>query len=414
MSYIDVEYYIETPENIEKAAEKMAGIQSVGILKNVPVIVKNKLSKYNAIIKEINKTGYKNKFELPTRMKNFKKVNCAKIILSFPIHNFGDNIAQFLTTIAGEIFDIKELTAIKVVDVKFTKDYLKFFKGPKFGIKGIRDIIKVKKRPFFGAIIKPCVGLSAKEISKLAYSVALAGADFIKDDELLGDVSYNTVKERVKAVSSGLKKVYEKTGKVTMYAFNITDYHDKIFMLHDIVKKYGGKAVMFNVLAGGFLLLKKLSEYTELPIHCHRDFSVAVIRSPYIGLTSNLFTKLVRICGGDMIQCGGIASSLYETDEEVLKNFSACTDNLFHIKKSLPVSSGGEWAGKLPVNLRKIKNNDFLFLCGSGVFDHPQGAFFGMKSIFSAYEAIRKGIKPEDFDCIALKNAIEYFGKVIY
>ncbi|MCX7697910.1 MAG: RuBisCO large subunit C-terminal-like domain-containing protein [Candidatus Goldbacteria bacterium] len=414
MSYIDVEYYIETIKHPEEIAEKMAGIQSIGIQKNINKKVRKKLEKYSAIIKKIKLTGYKNKYELPTRVKNGKRVNCASVILSFPVRNFGGNIAQFLTTVAGEIFDLKELTALKVLDIKFTLDFIKFFKGPKFGLEGTRDIINAKRRPLFGAIIKPCVGLTAKEIAELAFNVALAGADFIKDDELLGDVSYNTIKQRAKAVSSGLKKAYEKTGKITMYAFNITDYPDKIFLLHDTVKKYGGKAIMYNVLAGGFPLLKKLAEYTELPIHCHRDFSVAILRSEYIGLTSNLFTKLVRICGGDMIQCGGIESSLYEKDEEVLKNFSACTEKLWHIKKALPVSSGGEWAGKLPVNLRKIKNSDFLFLCGSGIFDHPDGPFAGMKSIISAYRAIKKGIKLENFDCNALKKAIEYFGEVIY
>ncbi len=414
MSYIDVEYYIETIKNPEEMAEKMAGIQSIGILKNVSKSVKQRLQKHKALVKEVKITGYKKNYELPTCVKNNLKVNCAKVILSFPVFNFDGNIAQFLTTIAGEIFDLQEITALKVIDVKFTKDFLKFFKGPRFGLEGVKDIVKVKGRPLFGAIIKPCVGLTAREISKLAYDVALAGADFIKDDELLEDVGFNKIYKRVKAVSEGLKKVYEKTGKIVMYAFNITDYPDRVFMLHDIVKKYGGKAIMYNVLAGGFPLLKKLSEYTELPIHCHRDFSVAVFRSKYIGITSYLFTKLVRICGGDMIQCGGISSSIYEDDDEVLKSFSACTENLLHIKKALPVSSGGQWAGKLPVNLRKIKNNNFLYLCGSGVFDHPDGALSGMQSIISAYKAIKNGIKLENFNCKALKKAIEYFGRVIY
>lgn len=414
MSYIDVEYYVETIINPYSLAEKMAGIQSVGVQKNISLKTEKKLRKHRAIVKEVKITGHKKRYELPTRVKTGLKVNCARLVLSFPVHNFGGNIAQFLTTIAGEIFDIQEITALKILDVKFTGDFLKFFKGPKFGIEGIRDIVKAKARPLFGAIIKPCVGLSPKEIAKLTFDVALAGADFIKDDELLSDVDFNRIKERAKAVGSGLKKAYEKTGKITMYAFNITDYPDKIFALHDTVKKYGGKAIMYNVLAGGFPLLKKLADYTELPIHCHRDFSVSVLRNKYIGLESYLFTKLVRICGGDMIQCGGIASSLYEKDEEVLKNFSACTEKLWHIKKALPVSSGGEWAGKLPVNLRKIKNNDFLFLCGSGIFDHPDGAFAGMQSIFSAYTAFKKGIKLENFNCNALKRAMKYFGEIIY
>jgi len=32
---------------------------------------------------------------------------------------------------------------------------LKSFKGPKYGIKGLRKYLKVKKRPLLGTIIKP-------------------------------------------------------------------------------------------------------------------------------------------------------------------------------------------------------------------------------------------------------------------
>jgi ribulose-bisphosphate carboxylase large chain len=412
MSYLDVRYYLETFENPEKIAEMIANMQSTGTWKELPEKYEKSLKKYKAKVKFVKKIGKKRKIELPTRIKINKKINCADVVISYPVENFGDNITLLLTTVAGEIFDMSQLTAIKVIDINFTDEYLKFFKGPKFGIDGIREITGVKDRPFFGGIIKPCVGLSAKQIAGLTYKVAVNGADFIKDDELLGNMDYNTVKQRAEEIGKVLKKVYEKTGKKVLYAINVTDYPDRVFLFHDIIKKYGAGALLFNVLAGGFSVLKKLADYTELPIHCHRDFSVATFRCKYLGITSKLFTKIVRICGGDMIQCGGIDSGyLFEKDEEVLENFSACTQELSHIKKALPVSSGGQWAGKIPVNLQKIKNNDFLFLCGGGIFTHPDGPAAGIKSIYAAYEITKNGEKIENSGCKELKNAIKYFGK---
>lgn len=412
--YIDVKYYIETLDPVKKTAKLISTMQSTGTWAGVKKETKKIIKQFGAKVKDIKLLKPANIIHLPTRKKINKKIFCAEIIISYPWQNFGKNIAMLLSTIAGEIFDLSELTAIKVIDINFPDSYLKLFKGPKFGLAGSRNIVSVYNRPLFGAITKPCVGLSAYEISKIAYEVSLAGIDFIKDDELLANAFYNSVSERAKETGRVLKKVYKKTGKKTMYAFNITDNPDKVLKLHDIAVKNGAKAIMFNLLTGGFNTLNMLSEHTSVPIHCHRDFAVSTFRSPYIGITSYVFTKLARIAGGDQIQCGGIAGYLYEEDNEVLKNFKGCLENLGNIKQSLPVSSGGMWAGTLPVNLRKIGHNDFMFLCGGGIFGHPNSGSGGVKSIFAAYNAIQQGIKLEKYDDIYLKNAIKQFGKVIY
>jgi ribulose-bisphosphate carboxylase large chain len=412
--YIDVKYYIETPEPVNKIAKLIASMQSTGTWSDVKQETKRLIKKYGAKVKDIKILKQTNQIHLPTRLNKDKKINCAEVVISYPWENFGKNIAMLISTIAGEVYDLSELTAIKVIDIDFPPQYLNLFKGPKFGIAGSREIVNVYDRPLFGAITKPCVGLTAKQIAGIAYEVSLAGIDFIKDDELLADAVYNSITQRSKDVSRFLKKSYKKTGKKTMYAFNITDNPDRVLKLHDIAVKNGAKAIMFNVMTGGFNTLNVLAEHTHVPIHCHRDFAVATFRCPFIGITSYVFTKLTRLAGGDQIQCGGISGYLYEDDEDVLQNFNACLINFGHIKKSLPVSSGGMWAGTLPINLRKIGHKDFLFLSGGGIFGHPDGGFAGVKSILSAYEAIQKGIKLEEYNCPYLKKAIEKFGIVRY
>jgi ribulose-bisphosphate carboxylase large chain len=412
--YLRAVYYIETPDDFNKTAELIARMQSTGTWKELNAETNRMTARFGAKVVKAEITGEKQGFALPTKHAPAIKVSCGIVEIDYPVENFGPKISMLLTTVAGEIYDMSELTAVKVLDIKFDDEYLSGFHGPKFGLEGCREIAGAFERPLFGAITKPCVGLSPEEIARMAYEVSKAGADFIKDDELLADAPYNRVIDRVKAVSAGLKRSFEETGKTTMYAFNVTDDPDEVIALHDTVKKYGGRALMFNVMTGGFGVLNKLSRITELPIHCHRDFAVTTFRPKEMGITSTLFTKLTRMCGGDQIQCGGIDGYLFETDDEVAGNISACTEKLGNIKKSLPVSSGGQWAGKLPVNMRIIGNKDFMMLSGGGVFSHPDGGYAGMKSIISAYEAFTKGIKLEDHDSGELKRAIGHFGKVSY
>ncbi|MEI7640314.1 MAG: RuBisCO large subunit C-terminal-like domain-containing protein [bacterium] len=412
MKNIRVKYFIQTPEDPRKIAQTMATMQSTGTWQKLDRETKKIVSRFGAKVYSVSKTAQR-AGALPTKYKN-KRKNAAIVEIDYPYNNFGFNIPMLLTTVAGEIFDMQELLSVKLLDIEFPKEYLNKFQGPKFGLEGSRKIAGAYDRPLFGAITKPCVGITPKEIARLAYEVSCAGADFIKDDELLADAPYNRLKDRVKAVSAGLKKAYEETGKTTMYAFNVTDDPDKVLGLHDLVVKGGGRAIMFNVLAGGFGTLTMLSKHTQVPIHCHRDFSVAAIRSGHIGLSSALFTKLTRLCGADQIQCGGIDGYLYETDEEILENFKTCLAPLGKIKKVLPVSSGGEWAGKIPINMRKIKNSDYMFMAGGGVFGHPDGGYAGMRSLIIAYETWKNGKKLETSKDKTLKRAIEKFGKVVY
>lgn len=267
-----------------------------------------------------------------------------------------------------------------------------------------------------GAIIKPCVGLSPDALAELVYQGAKGGLDFIKDDELLADTEYNNLRERVQKVMAALQRAEEETGEKTMYAFNITDRVDRIRALHDIVVENGGNCVMINVATAGISAMRVISEYTQVPIHCHRDFAPAYVRSPHLGISFPVLTKLFRMAGADQIHAGAIQGKLYGSDGDFLADMWACVQKLAHIAPSLPVSSGGQWAGKVPVNYRKVGHVDFLHLSGGGIYAHPDGPESGARSVRQAWEATLQGIPLEEYaqDHLELKRAIEHFGRVIY
>src|SRR3990167_6435621 len=64
-------------------------------------------------------------------------------------------------------------------------EYINAFKGPKFGIAGIRKTLNIYNRPLLGTIIKPKLGLNPEEHAKVAFEAWLGGCDLVKDDENL-------------------------------------------------------------------------------------------------------------------------------------------------------------------------------------------------------------------------------------
>ncbi len=94
----------------------------------------------------------------------------------------------------------------------------------------------------------------------------------------------------------------------------------------------------------------------------------------------------------------------------------ACIHGFGNIGETMPVSSGGQWAGKTPINRRKIGHLDFIHLSGGGIYAHPGGAEAGARSVRDAWDATLKNIPLEEYanDHPALKAAIEHFGRPVY
>ena len=93
------------------------------------------------------------------------------------------NIPQYLSVIAGNLFGLGKLEAVRLLDIDLPENLCGC--GPKFGIEGVRKIVgtEVSCRPHIGTIIKPKVGLNPKDTAQVAYEAALGGLDLIKDED---------------------------------------------------------------------------------------------------------------------------------------------------------------------------------------------------------------------------------------
>lgn len=115
--------------------------------------------------------------------------------IAYPWQNFGTQFSMMLSTVIG---NISSSGKVKLIDLEFPSSFLKGFKGPKFGVEGIRDLLGVHNRPLLNNMIKPCIGLTPEKTAELAYEAAVGGVDVIKDDELVCDPPFCRLEDRVK------------------------------------------------------------------------------------------------------------------------------------------------------------------------------------------------------------------------
>ena len=134
--------------------------------------------------------------------------------IAYPLGLFElGNVPEIMSSIGGNIYGMKCVTGLLWEDVTLPEKMLKSFKGPKFGIPGIRKYLGVYNRPLVGTIVKPKVGLTPKKHAEVAYRSWLGGCDIVKDDENLTNQNFNKFKERflltIKACKE-LKKSLER------------------------------------------------------------------------------------------------------------------------------------------------------------------------------------------------------------
>ena len=96
-------------------------------------------------------------YEIPSDSPSRRR---AVVQLAFPIDAWTDNVAMMLLSIAGNCFAF--CPKIRLLDVALPSDLLASFKGPKFGIPGVRESTGVAGRPLSLHIIKPKMGMTPR------------------------------------------------------------------------------------------------------------------------------------------------------------------------------------------------------------------------------------------------------------
>ncbi len=310
--------------------------------------------------------------------------------VAFPWENFGQQIPMLLTTVIGNI----SLGPIKCLDMKFPKSWLKGFKGPKFGINGLRKLLGVKKRPLLNNMVKPCVYTSAKMGAGLAYEAAAGGADIIKDDELLSNPSFNTLEERIPLFMEVLDKANSEKNEKTIYTVNITDSVPKMFENAERALELGANGLMVNFLAVGYSAFRHVCEDPSLkvPVLAHMDVTGAMSYAPDIGIGTNLVIgKLPRICGSDITVFPAPYGKAPMLKERFLLMAHSMIMPLHNIGQTAPMPSGGISPGHVEEVMDDL-GPDIVIGTGAGIHAHPDGPRAGAIAFRQAIDAKMQGI----------------------
>src|SRR3989338_7387785 len=216
------------------------------------------------------------------------------------------------------------------------------------------------------------------------------------------------------------------TGERKSAFLNITGETKEMIIKATLLHDLGWEFAMIDVVTCGTAAVHTLRDVCadlNLAIHAHRAMHAAFDRTPNHGMTMYFLGKIMRMIGVDEIHVGTAVGKLVGTRYEVKyvadmlreshvgKDKKILEQKWYHIKPTLPVSSGGLHPGLIP-EVMKILGTECALLVSGGIHGHSKGTRQGAKAAMQAIDATMRGISLKDYakKHVELKLALEKWG----
>jgi ribulose-bisphosphate carboxylase large chain len=363
---------------------------------------------------ETETAGVKRRLHKISAKAFYIRGNIAKV--AYPVELFEEgNMPQILSSIAGNIFGMKAVKNLRLEEISFPEKIVKSFKGPQFGLTGVRKFFGVKDRPLTATVPKPKVGLNYKEYAKVGYEAWIGGIDLLKDDENLTSQRFVDFEKRVVECSKMRELAEKETGEKKSYLVNVTAETQEMLRRAKIVKNLGFEYAMVDILTvgwGGVQTLRNECDKLNLIIHAHRAMHAAFDRYPRHGISMLAIAQIARVVGVDQLHTGTAGIGKLESGEgETEKINKFLKSRFFGLKQVFPVASGGVHPGVVPELIQKL-GNDIIIQAGGGV--HALGTRIGAAALRQAIDAAMQKIPLTEHakKYPELRKALQTFGFV--
>jgi ribulose-bisphosphate carboxylase large chain len=287
-----------------------------------------------------------------------------EVVIDFNTDTTGFEIGQMLNVVWGNVSMFPD---VKVTKIEFPEDFLNTFKGPRFGISGVREILGAKKRPILATALKP-MGLSSTELAKIATVMVEAGIDLIKDDHSLANQPWAKWNERVKVIASAVVEANQKFNRKSVYAPSINRPAEEILECAITARKLGSGALMVLPGISGFDTVRMIADNDEvsIPLMSHPSTLGSHFMNSNHGLNHEIvLATVMRLSGADISVFPNYGGRFSFSKEECTKIADSCRAKLGNMKPIFPSPGGGMTLERIPEIANFFGNDTFLLIGGA-------------------------------------------------
>lgn len=235
------------------------------------------------------------------------------------------------------------------------------FGGPRHGVAGLRAACGAPVRPLTCSALKP-QGSSPEELATLAYRLASAGLDIIKDDHGLADQAAAPFRARVEAVQAAVARANREHGGRTLYAPSVTGAPEQLIAQARFARDAGVGALLVAPMISGMSTLQTLAGL-DLPLIAHPALGGATRIAP-----SLLLGKLFRLAGADATIFPNFGGRFSYSAERCAAIAQAARRPWADLRPCLPVPAGGIQLDRIE-SLVRFYGPDTMLLIGGALLE---------------------------------------------
>ena len=292
-----------------------------------------------------------------------------RAVISFPVELLDGTMSALLHMIIG----MAGLQGqIRVTDLSLSDAVASRWTRPRYGSRGLRDLLRVPRRPLICAVLKP-LGYSPRQLAELAHEFALGEVDLIKDDQSLRDHTFCRFEERVARCAEAIAKASRQTGKRCLYAPHISGPWPSLVEQAAKATQAGAGALLLCPGLTGFDAMASLAQLSSLslPLLAHPDFLGSHYVTSDCGIApAVLFGLLPRLAGADITIYPTYGLNYPISEKDCRQIAAACRRALGGCPPILPTAAGRMTASRIR-EMVTLYGSDLVFILGSDLRREP-------------------------------------------
>jgi ribulose-bisphosphate carboxylase large chain len=249
---------------------------------------------------------------------------------------------------------------VALVDAEFPASFVAAFGGPRFGVAGIREVTGVHDRPLTCAALKP-QGLPPSQLAAIAYTLARAGIDVIKDDHGLANQAVAPFDERVTQVQRAIDVANRETGGRCAYAPSLNGHLGQMREQVAHSRRLGVRMFLIAPMICGVATLAALAREADAPLLAHPALTGGSRISQVL-----LQGKLFRLFGADATIFANAGGRFAYSAETCIRIAETARRPWHGLKPTLPVPAGGMSLERVP-DMRADFGEDTMLLIGGSL-----------------------------------------------
>ena len=215
----------------------------------------------------------------------------------------GDLVGKDHSDLLNLLFGTSSLRSdVRLLSFSLIHGLLSSWRGPRYGLAGLRQAVGVSNRPLVCAVLKP-LGRSPKKLAELAAQFVRGGADLIKDDQALLDQPFCPFNERVARCADAIADASVQRGRHCLYFAHVSGALDSMRQRAGEAKRLGATGLLVAPGVTGFDGLRALAvdERVAVPLASHPTFLGTCVSHVGGGLAPDVaYALLPRLAGADM------------------------------------------------------------------------------------------------------------------